>query len=303
MKKNGIFSRLFMLLVCLFLYAPIFVLIVFSFNANRSRTVWTGFSFHWYAELLQNTQIMDALYTTLLVSVLASVIAMVVGTAAAIGFHSMKRRPRGACIAVSNVTMTNAEIITGVSLMLLFVFAGRAMTGLSGLLSSIGINVDLSFNLGFGTLLLAHITFDIPYVVLSVLPKLRQLDSNTFEAAQDLGATSFYAFRKVILPEIMPGVVNGLILAFTMSIDDFIISYFTAGSQTSTLAMEIYSMTRRRISPEINALSTLMFLVVLTLLIIINVRQFRQEKSAARSAATLTPASTSALLRKRSKSR
>lgn len=296
MKKNGVFSRLFMALVFLFLYAPIFVLIVFSFNANRSRSVWSGFSLHWYAELFQNSQIIDALYNTLLVSALASVIAMVAGTAAAIGFYSMKRRPRSLCMSVSNITMTNAEIITGVSLMLLFVFAGRAMTGLSGLLQSLGLNVDLSFNLGFGTLLLAHITFDIPYVVLSVLPKLRQLDSNIFEAAQDLGATNWYAFRRVILPEIMPGVVNGLILAFTMSIDDFIISYFTAGSQTSTLAMEIYSMTRRRISPEINALSTLMFVVVLTLLLVINVRQFRQEKAAVRKAAALTPPTSAALL-------
>lgn len=262
-----------MVLVCIFLYAPIFVLIAFSFNAGKSRTVWTGFSFHWYAELLGNSQIMAALQTTLLVSVLAAVIATVAGTAAAIGFYGMRRRRRNLCLAVNNIPMTNADIITGVSLMLLFVFAGRFFR----------------FNLGFGTLLAAHITFDIPYVILSVLPKLRQLDENVFEAAQDLGATGLYAFRRVIFPEIAPGIINGMMIAFTMSIDDFVISYFTAGSQTSTLAMEIYSMTRRRISPEINALSTLMFLAVLTLLVIVNIREARQDKAAARQASNLSP--------------
>lgn len=280
MKKNGIFSNTFMALVFLFLYAPIFVLIVFSFNALKSRTVWGGFSLQWYIQLFHNTRILDALRTTLLVSVVAAVVATVAGTAAAIGFHNMKRRPRGVLMTVSNVTMTNAEIITGVSMMLLFVFAGRA----------------LGFSQGFGTLLIAHITFDIPYVILSVMPKLRQLDPNIYEAAQDLGATGFLAFRKVVLPEIMPGVLNGMLIAFTMSIDDFIISYFTAGSETTTLALEIYSMTRKRISPEINALSTLMFLVVLILLVVVNVRQSRQERSEKRRAAKLVPVETAALL-------
>lgn len=280
MKKNGIFSNTFMALVFLFLYAPIFVLIVFSFNALKSRTVWGGFSLQWYIQLFHNTRILDALRTTLLVSVVAAVVATVAGTAAAIGFHNMKRRPRGVLMTVSNVTMTNAEIITGVSMMLLFVLAGRA----------------LGFSQGFGTLLIAHITFDIPYVILSVMPKLRQLDPNIYEAAQDLGATGFLAFRKVVLPEIMPGVLNGMLIAFTMSIDDFIISYFTAGSETTTLALEIYSMTRKRISPEINALSTLMFLVVLILLVVVNVRQSRQERSEKRRAAKLVPVETAALL-------
>jgi spermidine/putrescine transport system permease protein len=279
-KKNGVFSSLFMALVFLFLYAPIFVLIVFSFNALKSRTVWGGFSLQWYIQLFHNTRILDALRTTLLISVVAAAVATIAGTAAAIGFHNMKRRPRGVLMTVSNVTMTNAEIITGVSMMLLFVFAGRA----------------LGFNQGFGTLLIAHITFDIPYVILSVMPKLRQLDPNIYEAAQDLGATGFLAFRKVVLPEIMPGVLNGMLIAFTMSIDDFIISYFTAGSETTTLALEIYSMTRKRISPEINALSTLMFLVVLILLVVVNVRQSRQERSEKRRAAKLVPVETAALL-------
>lgn len=280
MKKNGIFSNSFMALVFLFLYAPIFVLIVFSFNSLKSRTVWGGFSLQWYIELFQNTRILDALKTTLLLSVLAAAIATVVGTAAAIGFNNMKRRPRGILMSVSNVTMTNAEIITGVSMMLLFVFGGRA----------------LGIRMGFGTLLIAHITFDIPYVILAVMPKLRQLDPNIYEAAQDLGATGPLAFRKVVLPEIMPGVLNGMLIAFTMSIDDFIISYFTAGSEISTLALEIYSMTRRRISPEINALSTLMFLTVLILLVIVNVRQSKQDTRQKRNASKLVPVQTAALL-------
>ena len=280
MKKNGLFSRLFMGLVFLFLYAPIFVLIVFSFNATKSRTVWGGFSLDWYAKLFQNTQIMGALYTTLLVSVISAAIATIAGTAAAIGFYSMKRRPRTLCLSVNNIPMTNADIVTGVSLMLLFVFAGRF----------------LPFKQGFATLLIAHITFDIPYVILSVLPKLRQLDANIYEAAQDLGATGFLAFRKVVLPEIMPGVLNGMLIAFTMSIDDFVISYFTAGSQTSTLAMVIYSMTRRKISPEINALSTLMFLVVLALLLVINIRQANQDKAAKKKADKLAAPGSAALL-------
>ena len=275
-----------MALVFLFLYAPIFVLIAFSFNASKSRAVWSGFSLQWYRDLLRNAEIMDALQTTLLVSILAAVIATVAGTAAAIGFFSMKRRPRGICLAVNNIPMTNADIITGVSLMLLFVFVGRVlavpMTALSSWLNiTFGLSVHLSFEQGFLTLLLAHITFDIPYVILSVLPKLRQLDPNIYEAAQDLGATSLYAFRRVVFPEIAPGVINGLMIAFTMSIDDFVISYFTAG-HASTLSMVIYSMTRKKISPEINALSTLMFLAVLTLLLIINLRQIQQERVAAK---------------------
>ena len=272
MKKNGILNRFFMLLVGLFLYAPIFVLIVFSFNATKSRTVWAGFTLDWYGKLFQNTRIMDALTTTLLVSVLAAIIATLLGTMAAIGFFSMKRRPRTLCMTVNNIPMTNADIITGVSLMLLFVFLGKI----------------LGFNQGFGTLLMAHITFDIPYVILSVLPKLRQLDPNIYEAAEDLGASGLYAFRKVILPEIAPGVINGMMIAFTMSIDDFVISYFTAGSQVSTLAMEVYSMARLRVSPEINALSTLMFLTVLALLVIVNLRQMKQDKTLRRSRAKLT---------------
>ena len=262
MQKNNAFARIFNILVYVFLYLPIAVLIIFSFNDSKSRTVWSGFSLHWYQELLQDEEILAAFSTTITVSVIAAVVATVLGTAAAIGFHNMKRRPRNLFMTINNIPMTNADIITGVSLMLLFVAAGNL----------------LGFSLGFGTLLVAHITFNVPYVVLAVMPKLRQLNPNLGEAAMDLGATPWQAFWKVLMPELRPGILNGMLIAFTMSIDDFVISYFTAGSEVSTLAMQIYAMTRKRISPEVNALSTILFVVVLTLLIIVNVRQVRQEQ-------------------------
>lgn len=263
MKRPSVVSKLFTGLMFLFLYAPIAVLVAFSFNSTKSRSVWTGFTFDWYISLFKDTEILNSLYVTLLVSVLAAVCATAVGTFAAIGFFNMKRRLRTPLLAINNIPVINADIITGVSLSLLFVSAGAI----------------LGFNKGFVTLLVAHITFNIPYVILSVMPKLYQLDRNLFEAAQDLGATWFQAFFKVIIPEIRPGIVNGLIIAFTMSIDDFVISYFTAGSSVQTLSMTIYSMTRRRITPEINAISTLLFVSVLLLLVIINVREMRQENA------------------------
>ncbi len=277
MKKNGFFSRFFMGLVYLFLYAPILVLIVFSFNESKSRANWTGFSLKWYLELFQDSSILNAFGTTLMVSVLAAAAATVLGTITALGLMNMGRRGRNVLLTINNIPMTNADIITGVSMMLLFVAA----------LGAINATLGTNLKMGFVTLLLAHITFDTPYVILSVMPKLRQLDPNIMEAAEDLGATSFYAFRKVVLPEIMSGVVNGAIMAFTMSVDDFVISYFTAGSRTQTLAMVIYSMTRKRISPEINALSTLLFVIVLALLTVVNLRQSRQAKAQARKEALL----------------
>lgn len=282
MKKNGLLSRSFEVLVFLFLYAPIVVLIIFSFNSSTSRVNWTGFSLQWYQSLLHNTRILAALRNTLAVSTVAALSATVAGTAAAIGIYSLRRRSRKIVLAVNNIPLTNADIITGVSMMILFSLAIRAFNG------SLGEMLGIKWRTGFVTLLLAHITFNIPYVILSVLPKLNQLDANIYEAAQDLGATGLYAFRRVVLPEIMPGVVNGLLIAFTMSIDDFVISYFTGG-QTYTLATEIYSMVRKRVTPEINALSTLMFLAVLILLIIINTRQSRQDKATTRRVAVLTP--------------
>ena len=283
MKKNNLADRLLLAAVFLFLYAPIFVLIFFSFNATKSRTIWGGFSLQWYVRLFQDSAILSALQTTLLVSVLASLIAMVAGTAASIGFAAMKRRSRHALMAVNNIPLTNADIVTGVSLSLLFMLAINAFN------TTLGSAMGVTLAKGFGTMLIAHVTFDIPYVILSVMPRLHQLDPHIYEAAQDLGATGFYAFRKVILPDLMPGIVNGAIIAFTMSVDDFVISYFTAGNKVSTLAMEVYSMARRRISPEINAISTLLFGSVLVLLVIVNLRQARQDSAARRQRAALTP--------------
>ena len=255
-------SRIFLFLIFVFLYAPIALLIVFSFNSTKSRTVWSGFTFDWYGQLFRDGAILSSLWTTLTVSVIAALIATIAGTFAAIGLFNMRRRWQSPLLAVNNIPVINADIVTGVSLCLLFVSLGSF----------------LKFELGFGTLLIAHITFNIPYVVLSVMPKLRQLDKNLVDAAQDLGCTWFQAFYKVIIPEIMPGIINGLIIAFTMSIDDFVISYFTAGSKVQTLSMTIYSMTRKRVSPKINAVSTLLFVFVLIMLLIVNIRESRQEE-------------------------
>ncbi len=194
------------------------------------------------------------------------------GTAAAIGFYSMRRRSRGVCLAVNNIPLTNADIITGVSMMLLFVFAIGLFNA-----SPISQALGLRWRMGFGTLLIAHITFDAPYVILSVMPKLRQLDPNIYEAAQDLGASGLYAFRRVILPEILPGVLNGMIIAFTMSIDDFVVSFFTTGSGVSNLSITIYTMAKRGISPKINALSTIIFACVFILLIGINLQDLGKD--------------------------
>lgn len=282
MKRNRLGSRLFILLSFLFLYAPILVLVVFSFNASKSKSVWAGFTLDWYVELFHNEMILNALWVTLAVSALAAVLSTIMGTAAAIGFRNMKRRPRNVLMAINNIPLTNADIITGVSMMLLFLLAVGAWNGTLG--SLLGVRL----NMGFWSLLIAHITFDVPTVILSVMPRLRQLDPNIYEAAQDLGDHGFHAFRKVVLPEIMPGVVNGLIMAFTLSIDDFVISYFTAGAQTQTLSMVIYSMAKKQVSPEINALSALMFLAVLTLMVVFNLRQASQERQSKRRAAKLT---------------
>ena len=284
-KRNSLFNRVFTALVFLFLYAPILVLIVFSFNKGNSSVVWQGFSLHWYEELFQNRLIMNSLYTTLTVSLLATIIATVAGTFAALGFYNLRRRKRAVLTIVNNIPMMNADIVTGVAMCLFFVaffgFWKDFAVWFNGLQTMIQLPERLT--LGFGTLLIAHVTFDIPYIILSVSPKLRQLDGNLIDAAKDLGCTWMQAFWKVILPEIKPGIVTGALTAFTMSVDDFIISYFTAGSSSSTLAMTIYGMTKKRVSPEINAISTLMFITVLLLLVIINLREARMEQQAIRS--------------------
>ena len=268
-----------MVLVFVFLYAPIFLLIIFSFNAGKSNVVWQGFSLEWYGKLLNNRLIMQSVYTTLLVSLLATVIATIAGTFAAIGFFSMRRKVREPLMTVNNIPMMNADIVTGVSLCLLFVAFFNGWGSFAAWFNSLGLfHLPTRLTMGFGTLLIAHITFNIPYVILSMGPKLRQMDKNLVDAAMDLGCTWMQAFWKVILPEIKPGIVSGALTAFTMSIDDFVISYFTAGSSASTLAMTIYGMTKKRVSPEINAISTLLFVTVLILLAIINIREARQER-------------------------
>ena len=268
-----------MVLVFLFLYAPIFLLIIFSFNAGDSSIVWKGFSLDWSEKLFHNRMIMQSVYTTLLVSFLATIIATLAGTFAAIGFYAMRRRSRRFLNTMNNIPMMNADIVTGVAMCLLFVAFFNYWNNFADWFNTMQRFVELPLlYMGFGTLLIAHITFNIPYVILSVSPKLRQMDKNLVDAAMDLGCTWMQAFWKVILPEIKPGIVSGALTAFTMSIDDFIISYFTAGTSSSTLAMTIYGMTKKRVSPEVNAISTLLFLTVLVLLVIVNVREANAEK-------------------------
>ena len=245
-------SASYLAVVFVFLYAPIAVLIVFSFNAARSTSNWGGFSLNWYKALFEDRQIMKALYYTLLIAVLSALISAVAGTAAAVGIHRMKPRIRRVFLALNNVPVLNPDIVTGISLMVLF--------------------TALHLTLGFGSLLLAHITFNIPYVVLCILPKLRQLPAEVTEAAMDLGATPLYAFFRVVIPEIAPGIFTGLLIAFTLSIDDFVISFFTTGSGVNNLSIVVYSMARRGINPKINAVSTLLFAAVFILLLIINKR-------------------------------
>jgi spermidine/putrescine transport system permease protein len=246
------FSKFYIGTILLFLYAPILILIVLSFNKSKSRAKWGGFTFHWYQELFRNEDIMNALTTTLIIAFVSAFIATLIGTAASFAMNSMKKTPRTILMGITNIPMLNADIVTGISLMLIF--------------------VALNFTLGFTSVLLAHITFNIPYVILSVMPKLKQLNPHTFEAAQDLGATPFHAFFKVILPDIFPGVLSGFFLAFTMSLDDFVITHFTKGPEINTLSTKIYTEVRKGIKPEIYALSTLMFVTVLILLVIINRR-------------------------------
>ncbi len=259
MKKLG---KIYIGIVLMFLYVPIFVLIVFSFNETKSRSVFSGFTFDWYEKLFRNEIIISSLINTIIIAVLASIISTILGTLAAIGINSMRKIPKAVVLNITNMPIINPEIVTGVSLMLLFVFFAARM--------------NLEF--GFVTLLIAHITFDVPYVILNVMPKFKQMNPHLYEAAQDLGCSPFKAFRKVVLPEIMPGVVSGFLMAFTYSLDDFIISYFTSGSTSQTLPITIYSMTRRKVSPEINALSTIIFMVVVIVLVVKHIIETKQAK-------------------------
>ncbi len=255
-------QKFYMGIMYLFLYAPIFVLIFFSFNASNSRTNFTGFSLKWYGELLNNKVILNGLQNTLLVSITAAVLATILGTAAAIGIHNMGKKTKSLVMNTTYIQVINPDIITGVSLMLMFVFIKRAV----------------GMNLGFVTVLLSHITFDVPYVILNVLPKLRQMDKSLYEASLDLGCPPLRSFFKAVVPQIMPGILSGFMMAFTFSIDDFAVTYFTAGSNFQTLTVAVESMTRKRIPLTVNALSTVIFVVVLTVLIIMNIKDAKEEK-------------------------
>ncbi len=245
-------KRAYLSIILLFLYVPIAVLIFQSFNAGVSRAKWEGFSLRWYAQLFQSPNIMQALYVTVSIALLASMISTVLGTMAAIGIHAMRKRPQSMMMTLTNIPMTMPDIVTGISLMLLFIFS--------------------KVERGYVTMLLAHVTFNTPYVVLSVMPKLKEMNTFSYEAALDLGATPGYALRKVILPAIRPGVITGAILAFTLSLDDFTISYFTTSPLVQNLSTLIYSEARKGIKPTMNALSALMFVALLILLLVVNRR-------------------------------
>lgn len=251
-------KKAYLALIFLILYAPIFTLVILSFNNTKTRSRWDGFTGKWYIRLFQNEDIMNALYTTLIIALLSALIATLIGTAASLGIQAMKPRMRTLLMGITNIPMLNADIVTGISLMLLF--------------------IAFRFTLGFSTILLAHITFNIPYVILSVMPKLKQTSKSTYEAALDLGASPVYAFFKVVLPDIMPGIFSGFLLAFTMSLDDFIITHFTKGPGIDTLSTKIYSEVRKGIKPEMYALSTIMFVTVLLLLLLINMSPQKAEK-------------------------
>ena len=256
LKRIG--ENFYLVFIMVFLYAPIATLMVLSFSNSKSRTQWGGFTLRWYGEMFQSSTSMTALQNTLVIAFASALIATVIGTAAAIAISSMKPLPRTVIMGITNIPMLNADIVTGISLMLGFIAFG--------------------ISLGFKTILIAHITFNIPYVILSVMPKLKQTNKSVYEAAMDLGASPVYAFFKVVFPDILPGVLSGFLLAFTMSLDDFIITHFTKGAGINTLSTLIYSEVRRGIKPSMYALSTVIFMTVLTLLIITN---FAPEKKGA----------------------
>ncbi len=263
--KMSPLSKLYVAFIMILLYAPIVVMIFFSFNESASTSVITGFSFRWYKSLLYDQATITALRNTLILAVSSSLIATVMGTAAAVGINAFRNKHiKKATMGVTNIPMMNPEIVTGISMMLLFIICAKM--------------IGVTDALGFGTMLIAHVTFNLPYVILSVLPKLRQLDRFLPEAAMDLGCTPLQAFFKVILPSISTGIFSGLMMSFTLSLDDFVISYFTQGPSFETLPIRIFSMTKKRVTPDMYALSTLIFVAILFLLILLNVSQVRGEK-------------------------
>ncbi|MBC2575931.1 ABC transporter permease [Peptostreptococcus canis] len=252
LKRRGskFFQNIYLVIIFIFLYAPIAALMIFSFNKSKSMGHITGFTLHWYSELFRNETILSALYYTVTIAIIASIVSTIFGTITAIGIYKMRGKRKKVLLNINYLPVLNTEIVTGIAIMSLFAF--------------------FQMDFGFRTMLIAHIMFCVPYVILSVLPKLRQLPANAEEAALDLGATPWYAIRKVVIPQIKPGIISGFLMAFTMSIDDFVISFFNTGNGVSNLSIEIYGMARRGIKPEINALSTLMFTTVLILLILAN---------------------------------
>ena len=248
--RRSILQKIYIALIFIFLYAPIGTLIVLSFNASKTRAKWGGFTLKWYASLFQNDAILSALWNTLVIALLSALIATVIGTVACISINSMKKTSRTIVMGITNIPMLNADIVTGISLMLLF--------------------LSLKFRFGFFTILLSHITFNIPYVILSVMPRMKQLNPHTYEAALDLGASHLQAFFKVVFPDILPGILSGFLMAFTMSLDDFIITHFTKGPGIDTLSTKIYTEVKKGIKPEMYALSTIIFTAVLILLLLIN---------------------------------
>ena len=250
-------SKIYTALIMIFLFAPMVILLVFSFNEAKSLSVFSGFSLKWYRELFRDDETLKAVANTLILAVLAALISTAMGTAAAVGINKLRNKVlRTAMDSVTNIPMINPDIITGISLMLMFVFVGRLF--------------GAATSLNFGTMLIAHITFCLPYVILQVLPKLQQMDKALPEAAMDLGCTPLRAFFKAELPEILPGVITGMIMAFTLSLDDFVISYFTSGNGFQTLPIRIYNMTKKTVTPKMYALATIIFFVILTLLLISN---------------------------------
>lgn len=249
MKKIG--SGIYLAVILMFLYMPILTLTVFSFNKGKTMAVWSGFSFRWYREMIENEQIIEAIKNTFSIALVASVISTIIGTFACLGINNMRKRTQNAILGLNNIPLLNADIVIGISLMMTFLV----------------FKIDLSWI----TVLLSHITFCIPYVILSVLPKIKQLSSSTYEAALDLGASPGYAFYKVVMPEIWPGIISGFLLSFTMSVDDFVITHFTRGAGINTISTLIYSQVKVGIRPTLFALSTIIFLVVLAVLITSNV--------------------------------
>lgn len=243
-------KKIYIALILLFLYAPIATLIVLSFNASKTRAKWGGFTLNWYKSLFENEAIMQALWNTLAIAFFSALIATLIGTVSCLAMQGMKKRNRTILLGITNIPMLNAEIVTGISLMLLF--------------------ISLGIKFGFLTILLAHITFNIPYVILSVMPRMRQLNPHTYEAALDLGASHLQAFFKVVFPDILPGILSGFLMAFTMSLDDFIITHFTKGPGIDTLSTKIYTEVKKGIKPEMYALSAIIFVSVLILLLLVN---------------------------------